>query len=251
MNQKRATTLSTSEMQLRLALALVILGFEEKVEKQTRELLELEQAMQELERQREILLLQRKKDTDYLAASMRQLYPDLSLTVSEEGRVEIPSSVLQQLQHLRQGQEPTLAVSTSLRTGEHVAEPDVAYEQADSSSVPQGTISPPALMDETQKETDIDPRAKAVFVYLFSHPQEMELDWRAVIQRALDLPNPPKVKGHAVYKAVLQAYHLLESLHDGTLLHPSESLQQFYTQYFLEGEHWGNLKDAMNEWGIA
>src|SRR6266480_1089261 len=113
-------------MQLRLALALVILGFEEKVEKQTRELLEIEHAMQQLEEQREALLLQRKKDTDYLAASMRQIYPDLSLTLSREGRVEIPSSVLQQLQHLRQGHELALAVPTSLRTEEQVTDSDAA-----------------------------------------------------------------------------------------------------------------------------
>ncbi|HLZ60231.1 MAG TPA: hypothetical protein VKR06_25045 [Ktedonosporobacter sp.] len=252
MNEKSATTLSTSEMQLRLALALVILGFEERVDKQTRELLDVEQAMHQLEKQREALLEQRKRDTDYLAASMRQLYPDLSLTLSEEGRVEIPSEVLLQLQHLQQGQQQSLLEPPGQHAGEHVADSDAPpVEQAAPRHVPQWPVSSPILADEISKETDMDPRAKAVLVYLFSEPQALDLDWRTTIQRALDLPDPPKMRGHAVYKAMLQAYHILESLHDGTLLHPSDSLMQFYTQYFIEGERWGDLKDTMNEWGIA
>ncbi len=91
MNRKDATPLSSSEMQLRLALAIVILGFEERVDKQTRELLELEQAMQHLTRQREALQEQRKKDTDYLAASMRHLYPEVSLRISDVSAGGIPS----------------------------------------------------------------------------------------------------------------------------------------------------------------
>src|SRR5207248_475180 len=126
MNKKDATTLSTSEMRLRLALALVILGFEERVEKQTRELLEIEQTLQELERQREARLAQRKRDRDYLAASIRQLYPDLSLTLSEDGRIEIPSDVLQQLQHLQQIQQQALPVPTSLHVEEQGADSDSA-----------------------------------------------------------------------------------------------------------------------------
>src|SRR5215813_7804854 len=100
-------------MRLRLALALVILGFEERIEQQTRQLHHIEESMQQLEQQREALLLQRKQDADYLAASVRQLYPDLYLALSQEGRVEIPESVLQQLQHLQQGHEPALIVPTS------------------------------------------------------------------------------------------------------------------------------------------
>ncbi len=239
---------STSEMQLRLALALVILGFEERVDKETRELLEIEHAMHELQRQREALLEQRKKDTDYLRDSMRQLYPDVSLTLSEQGRVEIPSGVLQQLQ---QAQQQSLPAPTALLAREQVAASDSPGEQTDAPTLPQETVPPATIVSEIHEEIDIDPRAKAVLAYVFSEPQASVLDWKTAVQRALDLPEPPKIRGHAVYKAIQHAYHILESLHDGTLLHPSDSLMHFYTQYFIEGERWGDLKDTMNEWGIA
>jgi len=59
------------------------------------------------------------------------------------------------------------------------------------------------------------------------------------------------MRSHQVYKAVQHAYGIIESLHDGTLPHPSTRLMTFYTQYFIEGEQWGEFKDTMNEWGIA
>ncbi len=194
--------LSSSEMQLRLALAMIILGFEERVDKETRDLLEIEQAMQQLQRQREALLEQRKKDTDYLAAS---------------GEADEPASA----------------------------------GQRDASPEAQETLPPPAIAGETHEESDIDPRAKEVLVYLFSLPQAAVHDWRTTIQRALNLPEPPKMRGHSVYKAVQHAYRLIESLHNRTLSHPSDSLMNFYTQYFIEGERWADFKDTMNEWGIA
>jgi len=251
-NNKSATILSTSEVQLRLALALVILGFEERVDKQTRELLEREQAMYQLERQREVLLEQRKRDTDYLAASMRQLYPEISLTLSEEGRVEIPSEVQQQLKLLQQEQQlPSLPGLTGLSVREEVGDWERPAEQAGIPDILQETLPPVVVKGETWEETDIDPRAKTVLVYLLSQPPSSVLDWRITVQRALDLPDPPKMRSHAVYKAVQRAYQVLESMHDSILPHPSASLQEFYTQYVIEEERWGDLKDTMNEWGVA
>lgn len=251
MNSKNAPTLSSSEMQLKLALAMVILGFEERVEKETRELLEIEQAMQRLNRQREALLEQRKKDTDYLAASVRQLYPDVSLTLSEEGRVEIPSGVLQQLQQLQQVQHQSLPVSTDLLAREQVSDEHAPMGLADTPPETDETFPPSAIAGETHEETEIDPRAKEVLAYLFSQPQASVLDWKTTVQRALDLPEPPKMRGHNVYKALQHAYSIIESLHEGNLRHPSDSLMKFYTQYFIEGERWADFKDTMNEWGIA
>jgi len=244
-------TLSSSEMQLRLALAMVILGFEERVDKETRDLLEIEQAMQQLQRQREALLEQRKKDTDYLAASMRQLYPDVSLTLSEEGRVEIPSGVLLQLQQLQQAQSQPLSSPPDLLAIEGEADEPASAGPRDASPEAPETFPLPAIAGETHEESAIDPRAKEVLVYLFSLPQAAVHDWRTTIQRALNLPEPPKMRGHSVYKAVQHAYRLIESLHDSTLSHPSASLMNFYTQYFIEGERWADFKDTMNEWGIA
>ncbi len=246
MNRKDATPLSSSEMQLRLALAIVILGFEERVDKQTRELLELEQAMQHLTRQREALQEQRKKDTDYLAASMRHLYPEISLRISEEGRVEIPAGVLQQLQHLQQAQLQPVAVPTGL-----LAIEQVSAERAVAPAETPEALPPTAIAGETYEETDLDPRAKEVLAYLFSQPPASVLDWRTTVQRALELPDPPKLRSHQVYKALQQTYRIIENLHDGTLPHPSTLLMTFYTQYFIEGERWGEYKDTMTEWGIA
>ena len=246
MNRKDATPLSSSEMQLRLALAIVILGFEERVDKQTRELLELEQAMQHLTRQREALQEQRKKDTDYLAASMRHLYPEVSLRISEEGRVEIPAGVLQQLQHLQQAQLQPVAVPTGL-----LAIEQVSAERAVAPAETPEALPPTAIAGETYEETDLDPRAKEVLAYLFSQPPASVLDWRTTVQRALELPDPPKLRSHQVYKALQQTYRIIENLHDGTLPHPSTLLMTFYTQYFIEGERWGEYKDTMTEWGIA
>src|SRR6266700_1484637 len=244
MNRKDATPLSSSEMQLRLALAIVILGFEERVDKQTRELLELEQAMQHLTRQREALQEQRKKDTDYLAASMRHLYPEVSLRISEEGRVELPAGVLQQLQHLQQAQLQPVAVPTGL-----LAIEQVSAERAVAPAETPEALPPTAIAGETYEETDLDPRAKEVLTYLFSQPPASVLDWRTTVQRALELPDPPKLRSHQVYKALQQTYRIIENLHDGTLPHPSTLLMTFYTQYFIEGERWGEYKDTMTEWG--
>jgi len=122
---------------------------------------------------------------------------------------------------------------------------------SDPTTLPPETVPPATIAGETHKETDIDPWAKEVLAYVFSQPQASVLDWKITVQRALNLPEPPKMKGHKAYKAMLQAYPILESLHDGTLLHPSDALTHFYTQYFIEGERWGDYKDVMNEWGIA
>jgi hypothetical protein len=251
MNRKYATPLSSSEMQLRLALAMVILGFEERVDKQTRELLELEQAMQHLSRQREALQEQREKDTEYLAASMRHLYPEVSLRISEEGRVEIPAGVLQQLQHLQQAQLQPLAAPTGLLVRGQALDEQMSAERAVAPAETPEALPPTAIAGEADEETAIDPRAKAVLVYLFSQPPASMLDWRTTVQRALELPDPPKLRSHQVYKALQQAYRILENLHDGTLPHPSTLLMTFYTQYFIEGERWGEYKDTMNEWGIV
>jgi len=250
-NRTHAMTHSSSEMQLRLALAIVILGFEERVDKQTRELLELEQAIQQLIRQREALQEQRTKDTDYLAESMRQLYPDLSLTVSGEGRVEIPSGVLQQLQQLQQAQNTSFPAPAGLHGREHVSDEHLPEVPADALLGTPATFLPAAIAGEAPDKTDIDARAKAVLVYVFSQPQEAVLDWKTTIQRALDLPEPPKMRGHTVYKAVQQAYRIIESLHDGNTAHPSDALLKFYTQYFIEGERWADFKDTMSEWGVS
>jgi hypothetical protein len=182
---------------------------------------------------------------------MRQLYPDVSLTLSEEGRVEIPSGVLLQLQQLQQVQQQSLPAPTSLLAREQVSDEHAPMGPADAPPEADGTFPPPAIADKTHEETDIDPRAKEVLAYLFSQPQASVLDWKTTIQRALDLPEPPKMRGHNVYKAVQQAYGIIESLHEGTLPHPSDSLTKFYTQYFIEGERWADFKDTMNEWGIA
>ena len=252
MNTKNAPTLSSSEMQLKLALAMVILGFEERVDKQTQELLEIERAMLQLQRQREGLLEQRKRDADYLAASMSQLYPDVSLNLSEEGHVEIPSGVLQQLQQLQQAQQQSLPAPTALLSSEQMSDEPAPVSPADAApGGTDGTFPSPAPAGETYEEAVIDPRAQKVLVYLFSQPQESVLDWRTTVQRALNLPEPPKIKGHAVYKALQHAYRLIESLHDGNLPHPADSFITFYTQYFIEGERWADYKDAMSEWGIA
>src|SRR6266852_4958066 len=113
-NKKNAPTRSSSEMQLKLALALVILGFEERVDTQTRAMLELDQEILHLTRQRDALQEQRAKDIDYLAASMKHLFPNVSLTLSEDGRVEIPSAVFQQLQQLQHTQHQSFLASTEI-----------------------------------------------------------------------------------------------------------------------------------------
>ena len=152
MNRTYATPLSSSEMQLRLALAMVILGFEERVDKQTRELLELEQAMQHLSRQREALQEQREKDTGYLAASMRHLYPEVSLRISEEGRVEIPASVLQQLQHLQQAQLQPLAAPTALLARGKASDEQMPAERAVAPAETPEALPPTAIAGETYED---------------------------------------------------------------------------------------------------
>jgi hypothetical protein len=218
------------------------------VDQQTQELLDIDQAIERLTRQREALQEQRKKDTDYLAESLRQLYPEVSVTFSEQGCVEIPSGVLQRLQR---AQLQFLPAPTDLLAREVGSDEQASVEQADASLETQETVPPTAIVDETHEKTDIDPDAKKVLVYLFSQPQASVLDWKTTIQRALDLPEPPKIRGHKAYKAVQQVYRLIESLHEGTLPHPSDSLLAFYTQYFIEGGRWADFKDTMNEWGIA
>src|SRR5712692_1113271 len=145
MKRTPATTRSSSEMQLSLALAIVILGFEERVDKQTRELLELEQAIEQLTQQREALQQQRTKDTHYLAESMRQLYPDLSLTLSGEGRVEIPAGILQQLQ---QAQNTSLPAPADLPGREQVCDEQLPEAPADDSVVPPARVLPAAIDGE-------------------------------------------------------------------------------------------------------
>jgi len=249
MDSHHAAPRSSAELQLNLALALVILGFEARVDQQTQELLELEQAIQDLDRQREALQERRKRNADYLAESLRQLYPEVPVTFSEDGLVQIPSGVLQQLQ---QAQQQFLPAPTHLQAREAVSAEQVLVEQTDTdvSLEIQGTISPTVTTGESHEERDIDPDAKKVLAYLFSQDQAGVLDWKTAIQRALDLPEPPKMKGHKGYKVVQQAYPLIEGLHDGTLLHPSSALQAFYTQYFIDGGRWADFKDTMNEWGI-
>jgi hypothetical protein len=231
-----------------LALALVILGFEARVEQQTQDLLELEQSIEHLIRQREVLQEQRKLDADYLAASLRQLYPEVSVTFSEDGRVEIPAGVLQELQ---QAQQQFLPAPIDLLTREEVPDEQTTVEQASVSLETQETVPPTVVAGESHEERDIDADAKKVLAYLFSQSQAEVLDWKTTIQHALDLPEPPKIKGHKGYKVVQQAYPLIEGLHDGTLLHPSDALLAFYRQYFIEGGRWADFKDTMNEWGIA
>jgi len=165
---------------------------------------------------------------------------------TEEGRVEIPAGVLQQLQHLQQAQLQPVAVPTGL-----LALEQVSAERAIAPAETPEALPPTAIAGETYEEAAIDPRAKAVLAYLFSQPPASVLDWRTTVQRALELPDPPKLRSHQVYKALQQTYRIIENLHDGTLPHPSTLLMTFYTQYFIEGERWGEYKDTMNEWGIA
>ena len=249
MDSNHAAPRSSAELQLKLALALVILGFEARVDQQTQELLELEQTIEKLTRQREALQEQRKKDVDYLEYSMRQLYPEVPVTFSEDGRVQIPSGVLQQLQ---QAQQQFLPSPTHLQAREAASAEQVLVEQTDTdvSLEIQGTISHTVTTGESHEERDIDPDAKKVLAYLFSQDQDSVRDWKTTIQHALGLPEPPKIKGHKGYKVVQQAYPFIEGLHDGTLFHPSDALQAFYTQYFIEGGRWADFKDTMNEWGI-
>src|SRR5258708_14997243 len=77
-NVKQAPPLSTSEMQRQLALALVILSFEEQVASETQDLHDLEQQISYLQQQYKELQAQRETDTDYLERSIRHLY--LTLT---------------------------------------------------------------------------------------------------------------------------------------------------------------------------
>jgi hypothetical protein len=109
----------------------------------------------------------------------------------------------------------------------------------------------PKILDEVREESEIDPRAKEVIEYAFAHAESAETGWKTTVQRALQLPEPPKMKGHAVFKALQRAYHLLENMHDGTISHPSDSLTAFYTQHFIEGEQWGEFKDIMLQWDVA
>jgi hypothetical protein len=248
MNRKNPTTRSSSEMQLRLALAMVILGFEERVDRQTRAMLELDQEILHLTRQRDALQEQRAKDMDYLAASMKHLFPSVSLTLSGDGRVEIPSAVLQQLQHT---QHQSFLASTEILGKEQESGEPVREIHGETSPATRVISSSIVLAEETQEKTDIDPEAKKVLTYLFSQPQDSVLDWKTTVQRALDLPEPPKLKSHKAYKAVQHAYHILESMHEGDITQSSISLKTFYTQYFIERERWGDLKDTMSEWGIV
>jgi hypothetical protein len=250
-NKKNAPTRSSSEMQLKLALALVILGFEERVDTQTRAMLELDQEILHLTRQRDALQEQRAKDMDYLAVSMKHLFPSVSLTLSGEGRVEIPSAVLQQLQQLQHTQHQSFLASTEIPGKEQESGEPVREMHGETSPATRVISSSIVLAEETQEKTDIDPEAKKVLTYLFSQPQDSVLDWKTTVQRALDLPEPPKLKSHKAYKAVQHAYHILESMHEGEITQSSISLKTFYTEYFIEGERWGDLKDTMSEWGIV
>ncbi len=250
---KNSPLLSSSEMQLHLALAMVILGFEERVAKETRNLLELTQKISGLQQQYEELQAQREKDTDYLEQSIRHLYPALTLTVSEDGQVEIPAGILRQLQQVQQKQHPQFLLPEPPVTSSEERTPDENLHEVRVSPVHR-TEEPSSLVtisDETHEEIDIDPRVKKVIAYVFAHPQATVLDWKTTVQHALQLPDPPKMKGHAVYKEVQRAYRLLESMHDGTVSHPSDALTAWYTQHFIEGERWGELKDIMLEWGVT
>ena len=108
----------------------------------------------------------------------------------------------------------------------------------------------PKISDEMYEESAIDPRAKDVIEYALAHAESAGIGWKATVQRALQLPEPPKMKGHAVFKALQRAYQLLESMHDGTISHPSASLTAFYTLHFIEGEQWGELKDILLQWDL-
>src|SRR5258708_6211863 len=247
-NVKQAPPLSASEMQRQLALALVILSFEERVASEARDLRDLDQQISCLQQQYQELQAQREKDTDYLERSIRQLYPALPLTVSEGGQLEIPAELRRQLHQLQQNRpQPLLTVPTSMSSGEQESAGKLPEVQASSESRSEETPSNPKISDE---ESAIDPRAKEVIEYAFAHAESAGIGWKTTVQRALQLPEPPKMKGHAVFKALQRAYQLLESMHDGTIFHPSDTLTAFYTLHFIEGEQWGELKDILLQWAV-
>src|SRR5260370_29104360 len=163
-NKKNAPTRSSSEMQLKLALALVILGFEERVDTQTRAMLELDQEILHLTRQRDALQEQRAKDIDSLAASMKHLFPNGSLTLSEDGRVEIPSAVFQQLQHI---QHQSFLASPEIAGKEQESGEPVRAMHGETSPDTRVISSSIVRAEETQEKTAIDPEAKKVLTYLF------------------------------------------------------------------------------------
>ena len=217
---------------------------------QTQALLELNQELLHLTRQRNALQEQRAKDMDYLAVSMKHLFPDISLTLSEEGRVEIPASVQQQLQQFQHTQDRSISALTGALGKEQASDEPIREMHAE--TLPDTRVIALSIgrAEETQETTDIDSNAKKVLIYMFSQPQDSVLEWKTIVQRALDLPEPPKLKSHKAYKAVQHAYHVLESMHEGDITQPSVSLQDFYTEYFIKGERWGDMKDTMSEWGI-
>src|SRR5258708_33417564 len=147
-NVKQAPPLSASEMQLQLALALVILSFEERVASETRDLHDLEQQISSLQQQYQELQAQREKDTDYLERSIRQLYPTLPLTVSEGGQLEIPAEIRRQLHQFQQKQpQPLLTVPTSMSTGEQEAAEKLPEVRASSESRPEPSPPIPKIPD--------------------------------------------------------------------------------------------------------
>src|SRR5260370_1667347 len=237
-------------MQLQLALALVILSFEERVASETRDLHDLEQQISGLRQQYQELQAQREKDTDYLERSIRQLYPALPLTVSEGGQLEIPAEIRRQLHTFQQKQsQPLLTVPTIISSGEQESAGKLPEVQVSSGSRSDESPSIPKISDDVHEEIDIDPRAKEVIEYACAHAESAGIGWKTTVQRALQLSEPPKMRGHAVFKALQRAYQLLESMHDGTISRPSDPLTAFYTLHFIEGGQWGELKDIQVKWG--
>jgi hypothetical protein len=249
---KNMPLLSSSEMQLKLALAMVILGFEERVANETRELHDLEQKINSLQQQHKELQEQREKDIAFLEQSVRQLYPTLTLVVSQDGQVEIPAEIQRQLQQLQQEQPQVLLPEpAAMSNGEKGPDEKRSDGEVSTTSRTRVTSSTLKSSEDIHVETDIDPRAKKVIEYAFAHPESAALDWKTTVQHALQLPEPPKTKGHTAFKALQHAYLLLESMHDGTPQTLSDSLTAFYTHHFIEREQWGELKDLMLEWGVT